>query len=95
MQKAIDEAKRGATVVSLLINDPSTKWFNLVIQHSAECWFLSGPRLRFESNGVPAKGTDTRTHVIAVFRTLKPGERRKGGFWDWRNGVRSDRKVAV
>lgn len=84
VQKAIDEAEKGSTTVALLVNDPSTKWFRLVQDHAAELWFLLGPRIRFEIDGKP-DGTPTQTHVIAVFRKLQAGERRKGGFWDWRS----------
>ena len=90
VQKAIDEAQKGATVVALLVNDPSTKWFRLVHDHAAELWFLLGPRIRFEING-KSDGTSTQTHVIAVFRKLAPGEKRKGGFWDWRNSDSTDK----
>lgn len=83
VQKAIEEAEKGATVIALLINDPSTKWFRLAHDNCAEMWFLLGPRLRFESNGVPANGTDTRTHVIAVFGSNNKSKQ-LGGFWDWR-----------
>jgi len=93
VQKAIEEAEKGAVVIALLINDPSTKWFDLVRTHAAECWFLAGPRIRFEIDGKP-NGSPTQTHVIAAFRKLKHGEKRKGGFWDWRKGARSDREAA-
>ena len=92
VQKAHVEAQCGAVVIALLINDPSTKWFDLVRTHAAECWFLAGPRIRFEIDGKP-NGSPTQTHVIAVFRKLKHGEKRKGGFWDWRKGARSDREA--
>ena len=87
VQKAINEAEKGSTTVALLVNDPSTKSFRLAQDHAAELWFLLGPRIRFEIGGKP-DSTPRQTHVIAVFRRLREGERRKGGFWDWRSSER-------
>lgn len=84
VEKAAAEAEKGAMVVALLNNDPSTEWFRLAHDTCAEMWFLLGSRIRFELDGKTA-GSPTQTHVIAVFRKLREGERRKGGFWDWRS----------
>ena len=84
VEKAAAEAEKGAMVVALLNNDPSTEWFRLAHDTCAEMWFLLGSRIRFELDGKIA-GSPTQTHVIAVFRKLREGERRKGGFWDWRS----------
>lgn len=87
LAKAVDAAKHGAVVVGLLPNDPSTEWFRYIEDSAAECWWLLGPRLRFEGvggNGKPL-ATPTFTNLIAVFRQRDKGEKRQGGLWRWRD----------
>lgn len=93
VQKAIDEAARGARVMALLVNDPSTAWFRLAHAHAAELWTLLGPRIRFEIDGV-AEQTGKQTHVLAVFRKLGHWEKRRGGYWDWRAGIKNGKGAA-
>lgn len=87
LAKAVEAVKHGAVVVALLPNDPSTEWFRYIEDHAAECWWLLGPRLRFEgtdSKGKPL-GSPSFTNLVAVFRRWDKEQQRRGGLWRWRN----------
>jgi site-specific DNA-methyltransferase (adenine-specific) len=55
IKKAIEESRKGKTVVMLLPVDTSTKWFHdLILPNAKEIRFIRG-RLRFSRNGFSAK----------------------------------------
>jgi len=55
IKKAIEESRKGKTVVMLLPADTSTRWFHdLILPNADEIRFIRG-RLKFSKNGYPAK----------------------------------------
>lgn len=63
IQKAIEESKKGNTVVMLLRGDTSTKWFHdLVFPNADEVRYLKG-RLKFGN-----KGPAPFASIVVVFR---------------------------
>ena len=50
IQKAVEEATRGATVVCLVPARTDSKWFNLALKHADELRFIRG-RLKFGNAG--------------------------------------------
>lgn len=85
IQKAIDETKGGVTTVMLLVNDPSTKWYALMLEHAVAVLHLTGPRLRFRLDGKEV-GTPSFTNVVSVFgphpRAWNVGCSVR--YWNWR-----------
>lgn len=67
MEKCVEEAKKGATVVALIPSRTDTQWWAESVMQAKEIWFFTG-RLRFE--GAPASAPFPS--AIAVF---KPGKR--------------------
>jgi hypothetical protein len=81
LRKARQEARKGAHVVCLLVNDPSTGWWADHVMAANEIRFLLGDRLRFDD----AKGSPTFTNVIAVFNGSKT---HKAQMWNWRKEIK-------
>lgn len=82
LQKAYEESQQGATVVALVVNDPSTKWWADWAYKAAEIRFLIGPRLKFDG-----RGGCPFTSVVLVYRPHHTGNG-QAWFWDWRRNVR-------
>jgi site-specific DNA-methyltransferase (adenine-specific) len=67
--KAIEESRKGKTVVMLLPVDTSTRWFHdLILPYADEIRFIRG-RLRFSQYGSPAKYAS----MIVVFKGRETG----------------------
>lgn len=52
IEKAIEESKRGKTVVMLLRGDTSTRWFHDLVLDKAEIRFIKG-RIKFNNPHLP------------------------------------------
>ena len=63
LQKAIVEARRGATIVALLPVSASTGWFHDLVLPHAEVRFIRG-RIRFENND----STAPFDSMLAIYR---------------------------
>ena len=86
VEKAIAEAREGATVVALLPANTSSAWFAQAFNHAAEVIFLVG-RVAFLKHKIPVLG-NTGGSVIMVFR---PPSARHGPkvvtMWHWRREI--------